>query len=95
MAKANQPKRKRIALEYAAEPGSKVYVAGSFNNWNPTATPLKAKKDAPHLYRSNLLLEPGRYEYKFVVNDAWCVDPSCTDWQANDHGTLNSVLDVK
>ena len=94
MAKTTQPKRKRISFEFTAEPGSEVSVAGSFNNWDPAATPLK-DKDSAGLYRRALLLPPGRYEYKFVVNGTWCVDPDCTDWHANELGSLNNVRDVK
>ena len=42
-----------------------------------------------------MFLAPGHYEYKYVVNGTWCVDPQCDDWRANDHGSLNSVLQVK
>ena len=94
MARPPKTGRKRVRLEFAAELGSEVYVAGSFNDWDPAATPLK-DKDSAGLYRRALLLSPGRYEYKFVVNGTWCVDPDCTDWQANELGSLNSVLDVK
>jgi hypothetical protein len=32
---------KKVLFELPAEPGSQVFVAGTFNNWNPTANPLK------------------------------------------------------
>ena len=34
-------REKKVRFELAAEPGSQVFVAGTFNNWNPTANPLK------------------------------------------------------
>ena len=94
MVRPSKTGKRRIRFEFTAEPGIEVCVAGSFNNWDPAATPLK-DKDSTGLYRRALLLRPGRYEYKFVVNGTWCVDPDCTDWQANELGSLNSVLDVK
>ena len=43
--------------------------------------------------------QPGRsigvYEYKFLVNDIWTLDPDPTcDWTQNAFGTLNSLLRV-
>ena len=94
MARPSKTGRRRICFEFNATPGSEVCVAGSFNGWDPSATPLK-DKDAAGRYRRTMLLSPGHYEYKFVVNGTWCVDPRCDDWRANDLGALNSVLDVK
>jgi 1,4-alpha-glucan branching enzyme len=93
MARPSKTGKRRIRFECSAAPGSEVCVAGSFNDWDPAATPLR-ETDSAGLYRRNLLLPPGRYEYKFVVNGTWCVDPLCTHWQANDLGSLNSVLEV-
>jgi len=42
-----------------------------------------------------ILLPPGQYEYKFVINGAWCVDPECADWVQNSLGTLNSLRRVE
>ncbi|MDF1556388.1 MAG: glycogen-binding domain-containing protein [Deferrisomatales bacterium] len=94
MARPSKTGKRRMWFEITATPGSEVCVAGSFNGWDPTATPL-TDKGSNGLYRRAVLLPPGRYEYKFVVNGTWCVDPDCTDWQANELGSLNSVLEVK
>ena len=94
MARSSKTGRRRIRFELNAEPGSEVCVAGSFNGWDPAATPLM-DKDGAGRFRRTMLLPPGHYEYKFVVNGTWCVDPVCETWRANDQGSLNSVLDVK
>ena len=47
------------------------------------------------VYSTSLRLEPGKYEYKFVVDGTWCADPECLDCVPNDQGTLNSVIVVK
>ncbi len=83
--------RKRVSLKISAKPGSEVYVAGSFNDWNPTQKQLKEKNGA---YEGTLFLPRGRYEYKFVVDGNWQVDPECEEWTPNDFGSLNSVLVV-
>lgn len=85
--------RKKVTFQFRAEPGSRVYLAGTFNNWDPTAKPLTDTK-GEGVFSSTLMLAPGRYEYKFVVNGVWCVDPECPEWVANDQASLNSVLTV-
>lgn len=83
--------RRRVTFELRAEPGSDVFVAGSFNNWEPTG---KQMTHDDGLYAATLLLAPGRYEYKFVIDGIWCLDPECPDWVPNGHGSLNSVIVV-
>ena len=76
-----------------------VFLAGTFNDWSPTATPMKTD-DAGH-WVETLPLAPGRYEYKFVVDGEWCCEPGCTSKRVqcphcvtNQFGTMNRVLDV-
>ncbi|MBT3377600.1 MAG: hypothetical protein HN742_14115 [Lentisphaerae bacterium] len=83
--------RKRVRFQLRADPGSTVCVAGSFNEWDPAK---KKMKYTGSVYAATLMLHPGRYEYKFVVDDIWCVDPECPDWVPNDQGSLNSVIVV-
>ena len=86
-------KIKKVSFRIETEPGCDVFVAGTFNNWDPTQYPLHAVPNNG-TYRTTLTLPSGRHEYKFVVNGQWRVDPSCTAWQPNDQGTLNSVVSV-
>lgn len=86
------PARKRVTFTIKADKGSKVSVAGSFNDWNHEKTQLKEKAGT---FTKSVLLPKGRYEYKFVVNGIWTVDPDCADWVPNGHGSLNSVINVK
>ena len=60
-------KDKKVSFKVSAEPGSEVFVAGTFNNWDPKQHQLR---DNPRsgLYSATLVLPPGRHEYKFVVN---------------------------
>lgn len=79
-------------FEINAPAGSKVFIAGTFNNWNPTSH--KMRKGAKGVYYTTLELSPGRYEYKFLVNDDWHADEKCPNWVPNGLGTLNSVIEV-
>ncbi len=57
-----------------------VFVAGAFNDWLSTATPLTANGDGT--WSATLELAPGAYPYKFVEADytagteAWACDPA-------------------
>ena len=80
-----------MRFELSAEPGSQVFVAGTFNNWNPAANPLKDNPDSGH-FKSALRVPRGTHAYKFVVNGVWRMDPKCREWILNAYGSLNSVL---
>ena len=84
---------KRVRFELSAEPGSQVFFAGTFNNWNPTANPLEDNPGSGHC-KATLRIPAGKREYKFVVNGVWPVDQKCADGTPNGYGSLNSVLHV-
>lgn len=54
-----------FSLDYPA--ARKVTLAGNFNNWDKDATLMN--RDEMGIWYYNLKLAPGKYEYKFVVND--------------------------
>lgn len=83
--------RKKVRFELSEEPGSRVFVAGTFNNWDPTATPLKVNPNSGH-YKAVLRVPTGTHEYKFVVDGVWCMDPKSEEWVPDGYESLNSVL---
>ena len=84
---------KEISFQFTTEAGSEVFVAGSFNGWDFKKHPMIDNPNSG-IYKATVPLAPGRYEYKFVVNGEWRVDPNCPEWVPNEHGTLNSVMTV-
>ncbi|MHC4399983.1 MAG: PDZ domain-containing protein [Planctomycetota bacterium] len=57
------------------KPAEAVYLAGSFNNWKPTAHKMEGP-DQQGRYTTRLELKNGRYEYKFVLDgQTWQTDP--------------------
>jgi 1,4-alpha-glucan branching enzyme len=84
---------RRVQFDLSVQPGSQVFVVGTFNNWNPTATPMKDNPGSGHC-KATLSLPAGRHEYKFVVNGVWIIDSNCKDWAPNGYGALNSVVAV-
>ena len=89
---AQKPVAKAVTFTVHAEKGKAVYVAGEFNNWDPTAKKMAFKNG---VYAASVKLEPGEYQYKFVIDGTWCVDPENTDSLPNDQGTFNSRITVK
>ncbi len=85
--------KRRVKLEVKATPDSEVYVAGSFNNWNPKRKKMKQVDGNGH-YTVGLMLPRGEHEYKFVINGAWQADPDNTCWRPNPMGSLNSIIRV-
>lgn len=80
----------RVNFSVRAEKGSRVFLAGSFNDWNPTSKEMSDKNN-DGVYTIAISLAPGAYQYKYVIDGTWCADPECADWVQNEHGTLNSV----
>ncbi|MEO6611674.1 MAG: alpha/beta hydrolase-fold protein [Chitinophagaceae bacterium] len=50
--------------------GSSIYMAGSFNGWNPQDEQYKFKKDEKGNYFLEIKLDPGKYEYK-ITRGGW------------------------
>jgi beta-lactamase regulating signal transducer with metallopeptidase domain len=66
-----------------------VAVAGSFNNWNQSQF-LFSRVNGEWICKVNL--PPGKYEYKFIVDGNWLVDPRNPQTTYDDRGNENSVL---
>ncbi len=84
-----------VTFEAAPEDGAHtVCVAGDFNDWNPTALPMKQRKDGT--WAATIRLPKARrYQYRFVVNgDRWLSDEQADASTPNEYGAHNSVLDL-
>lgn len=91
-AKPEPTRTNRVSLELV-RPGAKhVCVAGSFNEWQPEKTPLIPLGNGRWV--GDLTVNPGRYEYLFVVDGQWLPDPNAKESVANPFGGRNSVLRV-
>ena len=91
---AKKPTAKAVTFTVHAEKGKAVYVAGEFNQWNPTAKKMAYKARAG-IYAATVKLAPGEYQYKFVIDGTWCADPENANAVPNDQGTFNSVIEVR
>ena len=89
----NTSAKRKISFTFKDKPGKKVFVAGSFNNWDTNASPL-TDCDQTGVYTATLRIPRGSHEYKFVVDGIWQVDPANPDCVINGYGSLNSLVVV-
>ena len=92
MKKQKTPPLVSTTFTYADPLATTVFVAGSFNDWNPNATALT--QGLPGNWQIELSLPPGRHEYLFVVDGNWVVDPLALETCPNPHGGVNAVVQV-
>ena len=94
---ASAPKETKIWIE--APEAQEICVAGTFNDWNPTA--VRMEREPNGSWFAMISLPFGRHEYKFIVDGKWCCNPGgaeveeeCSRHVRNAFGTLNCVVDV-
>lgn len=69
-----------------------VLVVGDFNGWGSTGA-VKLKPTTDGTWRAQIKLNPGQYQYAFVVNGKqWLADPGAMRQVDDDFGRKNSIL---
>ena len=87
-----QAKPQSLHIEFHDGQAQMVCIAGTFNEWHPSATPmLHMSHDR---WVKELSLPPGRYEYCLVVDGQWLCDPVAAEKVPNPFGGCNAVLIV-
>ena len=79
-------------LEFVHPQAREVFIAGSFNDWHPSATPMIRLNEGK--WAKELALSPGRHEYRLVVDGQWIDDPAAKETVPNPFGGINAVLVV-
>jgi len=79
-------------FEFNDGAAKRVCIAGTFNDWHPDVTEMISLGEGN--WRKELLLPPGEYEYRLVVDGNWMVDPRCSLQKPNGLGEMNSVVVV-
>jgi 1,4-alpha-glucan branching enzyme len=85
-------KNKRVEFRIHAPGARQVLLSGTFNKWSETSDPMK--KAEAGVWKKVKVLPAGRYEYKFIVDGEWTIDPLCSDTSPNGHGARNSVIEL-
>jgi 1,4-alpha-glucan branching enzyme len=84
---------KKVEFSFHAPWAKEVFLAGEFNYWDIRSMPLKRGKAGN--WKAQTSLPPGRYEYKFIVDNHWVEDLPDMELAANSFGTKNIVLWVE
>jgi len=74
-----------------APDADEVLVTGEFTNWSREGIPLE-RDAADGRWKAIIDIEPGEYEYRFVVDGVWIRDPNNKDYIRNEFGQENSLL---
>jgi hypothetical protein len=71
-----------------------VAIAGDFNGWNPQ-TNILVDPEGDGVWTGTLKLEPGRYEYMFVMDgEKWFPDPNALRYVKDGFGNKNAILEI-
>ncbi len=82
-----------MVLHFYDFAGQEVKLAGSFNDWRPDQGVVTRTENG--VVEKIVMLMPGTYQYRLVVDDVWQEDPSNPEQVPNYSGGYNSVLQVE
>jgi len=82
-----------VLFIHPGAPQSRVCIAGDFNNWTPSRTPLRYN-DQMGVHEAVVPLDAGLHEYRIVVDGRWIADPFNDQAVTNPYGERNSVIVV-
>ncbi|MEW6442122.1 MAG: AAA family ATPase [bacterium] len=78
----------------AAPQAASVRLVGEFNEWQAdSGVPLKRGEDG--VWTGRIRLPPGNYQYKYLVDGQWVVDPGNPLRVVTDKGAVNSLVKVR
>ena len=90
--KKNVIKRRRVDFELKMPEARQVILMADFNQWNPKTHPMRKEENG--VWRKTVMIDPGRYEYRFWVDGEWYNDPVITLRCPNSFGSENSIIEV-
>jgi glycosidase len=82
--------KKEVRFAYTGE-AENFAIKGDFNAWNPSLTQVTRTAAG---FEIQLMLDPGRYQYLFIVDGVEMKDPSNPDSIGNGSGGWNSFLEI-
>ncbi|MCC6580700.1 MAG: AAA family ATPase [Phycisphaeraceae bacterium] len=88
-----RPTQQGVLFVQPLPQAAQVSVAGDFNNWSPTATPLQ-RDDRLGVWQTCIPMTPGRHHYRLVVDGHWQNDQYNTRMETNPFGEINNVVEV-
>ena len=85
-------KRRRVTFSFESSDAKEVILMGDFNHWNSKKHPMKSNGNG--MWKKSVMIPPGKYEYKFLVDRQWEEDPQNDQTRLNCFGTYNNVLNL-
>jgi len=88
---------REVVVRFSDASASDVRIAGDFNGWIPDkGVQSRIESDGnDRVWTKILVLPPGTYQYRYVVDGEWRADPENTRSIPSPSGRLNSVLVVQ
>ena len=80
-----------VRFTLVAQGARQVAVAGDFNGWDPSRSPL-VDLDGSGTFAANVSLPAGAHEYMFVVDGQWVTDPAAAERRPDGFGRTNAIL---
>ena len=84
--------RQRVVLRFYDFAGRDVKLAGNFNDWRPDQGVVTHTENG--VVEKIVMLLPGVYQYRLIVDGVWQEDPSNPEQVSNYSGGYNSLLQV-
>lgn len=75
-----------------APSAQQVYIAGDFNDWSMTATPMKRQFDGS--WFAQVELTHGTHRYLLVIDEEFALDPRASGNSQNEDGSVCSFISV-
>ena len=84
--------RQSVTFSFESSNAGEVILMGDFNHWNAKKHPMKSNGSG--MWNKRVMIAPGRYEYKFLVDGQWEEDPQNDQTCLNCFGTYNNVFNL-
>ena len=84
--------RRKVTFRYHSKSAKTVSLLGDFNKWDCNKHPMKNNGNG--IWSRTIMIQPGKYEYKFLDDGEWKVDPQNDQYCLNCFGTYNHMLYV-
>ena len=87
-----ETKNRRVNFSLKAPSVKEIILMGDFNNWDAGSHPME--KDENGVWKVSMMIPPGKYEYKLLVDGQWRLDSGNNQTVPNGLGTENNVLTI-
>jgi len=81
-----------VLFSYYDPSARDVQLVGDFTDWEPLHT--MTQDQGKHIWTGIIPLEAGSYQYKFIVDGEWKIDPDNAEVVTTSMGARNSALNV-